>query len=115
MRKKLSILALMMFVGTSVFGADVKILHTSDIHGRISPVVYNNKPDMGGYARRVSFAKQVRQNNKNVLLLDSGDYFQGSLYYRLDNGKAIAKLMPKIKYDAVAIGNHELDNGLSVL
>lgn len=109
------ILILCLIIGNITFATEVKILHTSDIHGRIAPIEYNKKPDMGGYARRVEFVNEQRKNNKNVLLLDSGDYFQGSLYYRLDKGKEIAKLMPCIKYDAIALGNHEFDDGLKVL
>lgn len=104
-----------LIIGNICFGAEVKILHTSDIHGRIAPIEYRGIPESGGFARRVNFVNEIRKNNKNVLLLDSGDYFQGSLYYRLDKGKNIAKLMPCIKYDAVALGNHEFDNGLKIL
>lgn len=104
-----------LIIGNICFASEVKILHTSDIHGRIVPIEYKSIPESGGFARRVNFVNEIRKNNKNVLLLDSGDYFQGSLYYRLDKGKNIAKLMPCIKYDAVALGNHEFDNGLKIL
>lgn len=97
------------------FASEVTILHTSDTHGRISPVEYKGVKNSGGFSRRVTFVNEQRKNLKNVLLLDSGDYFQGSLYYRLDYGKSGAKLMPYIKYDAVALGNHEFDNGMKIL
>ncbi|MBR2525271.1 bifunctional metallophosphatase/5'-nucleotidase [bacterium] len=113
--KRLLILFLCLFIGNTGIAAEVKILHTSDIHGRISPVEYKGKPNCGGFSRRLSFVNQIRSNSKNVLLLDSGDYFQGSLYYRLDFGKSSAKLLQEIKYDAIALGNHEFDNGTNVL
>lgn len=97
------------------FAEEITILHTSDTHGRISPVEYKGVKDSGGFSRRVTFVNEMRKTNKNLLLLDSGDYFQGSLYYRLDYGKSGAKLMPYIKYDAVALGNHEFDNGIKIL
>lgn len=109
------LLTLILLTGNLVFGADVTILHTSDVHGRISPVEYKGVPDRGGFSRRVTFVNDVRSKNKNVLLLDSGDYFQGSLYYRMDLGKSSAKLLPEIKYDAIVLGNHEFDNGVKVL
>ena len=109
------ILILCLIIGNICFAADVTILHTSDVHGRISPIEYKGVKNSGGFSRRVTYVNNVRKQNKNVVLLDSGDYFQGSLYYRLDYGKSSAKLMPEIKYDAVALGNHEFDNGIKVL
>ena len=113
MKKILTIL--LIFLGNICLGADVKILHTSDVHGRISPVEYKGIENRGGFSRRVTLVNQIRNQNQNVLLLDSGDYFQGSLYYRMDLGKSSAKLLPEIKYDAIVLGNHELDNGIKVL
>lgn len=112
--KKL-ILILCFLIGNIGFAAEVVILHTSDTHGKISPVEYNGVKNMGGFSKRVNFVNEIRQEHKNVLLLDSGDYFQGSLYYRLDHGKDIAKLLPEIKYDAIALGNHEFDDGIKIL
>ena len=113
MKKVLLVICLL--ISNICFAGEVVILHTSDTHGRIAPVEYNGIKNTGGYSRRLTFVNDIRKQNKNVLLLDSGDYFQGSLYYRLDNGKAIAKLLPEIKYDAIALGNHEFDNGIGVL
>lgn len=109
------ILILCLLLGNVVFSAEVIILHTSDTHGRISPIEYNGVNYMGGFSKRLNIVQDVRKHNKNVLLLDSGDYFQGSIYYRIDQGKSIAKLLPDIKYDAIALGNHEFDNGIKVL
>lgn len=109
------ILLLLLIVGNACFAADVTILHTSDVHGRISPIEYGGIKNSGGFSRRTTFVNEIRNQKKNVLLLDSGDYFQGSLYYRLDMGKSSAKLLPEIKYDAIALGNHEFDNGMKVL
>ncbi len=109
------ILILCLILGNVCFAAEFTILHTSDTHGRISPVEYKGTKNQGGFSRRVTFVNEMRKQNKNVLLLDSGDYFQGSLYYRLDYGKSGAKLLPYIRYDAITLGNHEFDNGLKVL
>lgn len=109
------ILIFCLIIGNICLAADVKILHTSDTHGRISPIQYKGIQNIGGISRRKIFINNMRNNNKNVLLLDSGDCFQGSLYYRLDYGKANAKLLPLINYDAIALGNHEFDNGIKIL
>lgn len=95
--------------------AEVTILHTSDTHGRISPIEYKGVKDVGGFSRRVYFFSKTKYENRNVLLLDSGDVFQGSVYYRLDKGLLNAKLLSYIKYDAITLGNHEFDNGLKTL
>ena len=113
MKKIILILALL--IGNICFASEVVILHTSDTHGRISPIEYDGVKNMGGFSKRVNYVNEVKKQNKNVLLLDSGDYFQGSIYYRIDYGKRIAKLLPEIKYDAIALGNHEFDNGTTVL
>ena len=109
------IVILLLLCGNLCFAAEVTILHTSDIHGRIAPVEYKGVQNRGGVSRRITFFNEIRNKNKNVLTLDSGDYFQGSLYYRLDNGKSSAKFLPQLKYDAIALGNHEFDNGIKVL
>ena len=113
MKKIILIFSLLVY--NICFASEITILHTSDTHGRISPIEYKGVKNSGGFSRRVTFVNDMRKTNKNILLLDSGDYFQGSLYYRLDYGKSGAKLMPYINYDAVALGNHEFDNGLKIL
>lgn len=109
------LLLLCLIIGNICFAAEVTILHTSDVHGRISPVEYKGEQNCGGFSRRFTLVNEIRNKNKNVLLLDSGDYFQGSLYYRLDLGKSSAKFLQDIKYDAITLGNHEFDNGEKVL
>ena len=90
MKKLVLILALI--VGNIASATEVTILHTSDVHGRISPVEYKGVKNTGGFSRRVSFINEMRAKNKNILVLDSGDYSQGSIYYRIFYGKASAKL-----------------------
>jgi 5'-nucleotidase/UDP-sugar diphosphatase len=46
-----------------------------------------------------------------VLVLDAGDQFQGSLFYSTYKGKAAAEFMNGIGFDAMAVGNHEFDDG----
>lgn len=114
MKKIFLILGILIF-GNFAFAGEVVILHTSDTHGRISPIEYKGRKNVAGISRRSSYIEQIRTENKNVLLLDSGDVFQGSLYYRHDYGKLNAKLLRYLKYDAIALGNHEFDNGVKVL
>lgn len=95
---------------------DIKltILHTNDQHSRIEPfdASYSKNPNQGGFARRASLVQQIRNQENNVLLLDSGDIFQGTPYFNFFGGELEFKLMSMMKYDASTMGNHDFDNGL---
>src|SRR5690606_26885779 len=90
------------------------ILHTNDVHSRIEPFPMDGSRNqgLGGVARRSTLIQQIRYEEKNVLLLDSGDMFQGTPYFNLFGGKLELELMSKMGYDAGTFGNHEFDNGL---
>ncbi|WP_426477268.1 bifunctional metallophosphatase/5'-nucleotidase [Chryseobacterium sp. CBSDS_008] len=90
------------------------ILHTNDQHSRIEPFdsSYTKNPNQGGFARRASLIQQIRNQESNVLLLDSGDIFQGTPYFNFFGGELEFKLMSMMKYDASTMGNHDFDNGL---
>ena len=93
------------------------ILHTNDVHSRIDPfpVTDSKYPGLGGFARRAEMVKQVREQEKNVLLLDSGDIFQGTPYFNYYGGELEFKLMSEMGYDAATFGNHDFDNGIEGL
>ncbi|MGH1519933.1 bifunctional metallophosphatase/5'-nucleotidase [Chryseobacterium sp. JK1] len=90
------------------------ILHTNDQHSRIEPfdASYTKNPNQGGFARRANLIQQIRSQESNVLLLDSGDIFQGTPYFNFFGGELEFKLMSMMKYDASTMGNHDFDNGL---
>ena len=90
------------------------ILHTNDQHSRIEPfeASYTKNPNQGGFARRAHLINEIRKVEKNVLLLDSGDIFQGTPYFNLFGGELEFKLMSMMGYDAATMGNHDFDNGL---
>jgi 5'-nucleotidase len=93
------------------------ILHTNDQHSRIEPFPANDPkyPNMGGFARRASLIKKIRAEEKNVLLLDAGDIWQGTPYFNMFGGELEFKLMSDMGYDGATIGNHDLDNGIDGL
>ncbi len=95
----------------------ITILHTNDTHSRIDPFPKNDPkyPGMGGVARRSAIIRKIRQEEKNVLLLDAGDIFQGTPYFNMYGGEPELKLMSKMGYDAATIGNHDFDNGIEGL
>ena len=93
------------------------ILHTNDVHSHIDPFDDNHPrfPGMGGVAVRSAMIKKIRQEERNVLLLDAGDIFQGTPYFNMFGGELEMKLMSLMGYDAATIGNHEFDNGMEGL
>lgn len=93
------------------------ILHTNDVHSHIEPFPDNHSknPNMGGVARRATLIEKIRNEEKNVLLVDAGDIFQGTPYFNYYGGELEFKLMSMMKYDVATIGNHDFDNGLEGL
>lgn len=95
----------------------ITILHTNDVHSHIEPFPSNDPkyPNMGGAAKRAALIDKIRTEEKNVLLLDAGDIFQGTPYFNMYGGELEFKLMSLMKYDAATIGNHDFDNGIEGL
>ncbi len=95
----------------------ITILHTNDQHSRIEPFgpLDTRNANKGGFARRAKLVEHIRKQEKNVLLLDSGDIFQGTPYFNFFGGEVEFKLMSYLKYDASTIGNHDFDNGVEGL
>ncbi|KAA3513042.1 5'-nucleotidase C-terminal domain-containing protein [Agrobacterium rosae] len=110
--------------GAALADYQLNILHINDLHSRIEAI---NKSDstcstaeadkkecFGGIAR-VKSAIDARRTelgaNANILVLDAGDQFQGSLFYTQYKSGPVAEFMNGIGFDAMAIGNHEFDDG----
>lgn len=95
----------------------IVILHTNDVHSHIDPFPLNDPkyPGLGGVERRSALIRNVRAQEKNVILLDAGDIFQGTPYFNMYGGEVEMKLMTAMGYEASAIGNHDFDGGLDNL
>lgn len=95
-------------------GIKITILHSNDVHSRIEPFPMDGSKmqGLGGVARRSTLIQKIRATEKNVLLFDAGDMFQGTPYFNLFDGQVELELMSKLKYDAGTFGNHEFDNGI---
>ena len=118
---------LALFAGAARADLSLTILHTNDFHSRLEAI---NRFDstcgakdeaegkcFGGVARLKTAldARRAALGNAPYLLLDAGDQFQGSLFYSIHKGAAEAEFMAKLGYDAMAVGNHEFDDGPAVL
>ncbi len=100
----------------------IVVLGTTDLHGNLFPVdYYTDKPDNRGLAKIATVIRQVRNENKNVLLIDSGDTIQGTpleYYHNKKNNQPpdpMMLAMNALDYDSMTVGNHEYNFGLQVL
>ncbi|XP_061073067.1 snake venom 5'-nucleotidase-like isoform X2 [Conger conger] len=103
-----------------VSGLDLTLLHTNDAHARIEETSIDSgkcttEVCFAGVARRYRKIREIRSIEKNVLLLDAGDQFQGTVWFNHYEGAEAAYFMNKLRYDAMALGNHEFDNGVEGL
>jgi 5'-nucleotidase len=87
------------------------ILHTNDTHSRFESYYELNVGDVGGIVRRNTFIQETRNKFPNTIVVDAGDFSQGTPYYNLFKGIPEIEMMNAMGYDVVALGNHEFDNG----
>jgi len=91
----------------------ISILHTTDIHGHILPTSdYDGTADRGGLARCVTQIRRWRQQNRNSILIDVGDVYQGTEVSLRNKGELMIDLFNHLGYDAWVVGNHEFDWGI---
>ncbi len=93
--------------------AELVILHTNDLHSHIDPVRSGPDAGAGGVIERAAYIDSVRAADgcRNVLLVDAGDFSQGTSYFSILKGDVEVEVMNELGYDAVCLGNHEFDNG----
>ena len=102
-------------------GFTLTVLHTNDTHSHIeqfdsfsgscSEEEAAAGECFGGIARRATMLAELRGTATNPITVDAGDQFQGSLYYTEYRGQEAADYMPMLGYQAMAVGNHEFDDG----
>ncbi|MGM9775868.1 MAG: bifunctional metallophosphatase/5'-nucleotidase [Candidatus Coprenecus sp.] len=91
------------------------ILHTNDTHSQIEEIRSGNGIGKGGIHQRAEFFARIKAENENVLILDAGDYNQGTPYFTIFKGDLEVQVMNELGYEVVTLGNHEFDNGLDEL
>ena len=108
--------------GVAFADYELDILHINDLHSRIESInafdstcsaeEEGKNECFGGVARLKTAIDAERQalSGKNVLLLNAGDNFQGSLFYTTYKGAAEAEFLNLMKFDAMTVGNHEFDD-----
>jgi 2',3'-cyclic-nucleotide 2'-phosphodiesterase/3'-nucleotidase len=91
----------------------ISILHTTDIHGHVLPTSdYDGIADRGGLARCVTQIRRWRRQNRNSILIDVGDVYQGTEVSLRNKGELMIDLFNYLGYDAWVVGNHEFDWGI---
>ena len=124
MKKLLCLLFALSAVSTAMAQeVNIKLLGTSDVHGRIVPWSYGADVEdkSGSYAQIATYVKDVRKNNKNVVLVEVGDAIQDNQidvfakdkkYYK---DHPIPKVLNEMNYDIFVLGNHEFNFGMKAL
>ncbi len=115
MFRKLGLFGLVAVVFSFVLAADqekrkpfkLTIIHTNDNHANHEPQVSGD----GGDARQATVIKQIRQEAPHHLTLDAGDRFTGTLFHTRYKGMDNVPFLNQIGFQAIAIGNHEFDEG----
>ena len=119
--------ALLVSLTSVVFAADagqkqITILGTSDMHGNIWGYSYedNKETTNNGMARVYTYIQEVRKENPNTILVDGGDTIQGTIltddiYNKQSGEHPVITAMNYMGYDAMTLGNHEFNFGLSLI
>ncbi|KAI4899625.1 hypothetical protein NFI96_001496 [Prochilodus magdalenae] len=85
---------------------ELTLLHTNDVHARVEETNKDSgkctkAPCFAGVARRFTKIKELRKAERNLLLLDAGDQFQGTVWFNYYKGAEAAFFMNKLGYDAM--------------
>lgn len=100
---------------------DLRILHTNDTHAYLAGLDARGQACLadeacrGGMGRIAAAIDAARREGDNVLALDAGDQFQGTLFYSVGKWPVLAEYARRMPYDAMTLGNHEFDEGCGAL
>ena len=103
--KKITIFVSLLCMALAVWAGEVKVFHTSDVHGFYFPTTVKGQT-LGGFA---TFAGYLENQKKPYLLLDSGDYTSGTYEAKKSKGAYSVDFINELGYNAVTLGNHEND------
>jgi 2',3'-cyclic-nucleotide 2'-phosphodiesterase (5'-nucleotidase family) len=112
--------AILFLLPRPLFSREIKftILFTNDHHGQVEP---QDPPDasgaVGGVSRRMALIEKIRNEvgPSRVVLVDGGDLFTGSALSGLTRGEVDCAAYQLMKYDAIALGNHDFDYGKKII
>ena len=100
---------------------NLTILHVNDVHSHFEEVNVNTgtcKDDVklrgecyGGVSRMVTYIRQARQSDPETLLLNGGDFYQGTMWYTVFKYQPVVEFSNVLNYTAGSLGNHDWDDG----
>ncbi|XP_053675817.1 apyrase-like [Anopheles nili] len=99
------------------------LIHVNDLHARFAETSERSSKCkategdacIAGAARVFHTVRSLRQQHPNPLFFNIGDNFQGTIWYNYHRWRVVARLMKWMRPDAMALGNHEFDDGLDGL
>ncbi|KAK9891687.1 hypothetical protein WA026_015655 [Henosepilachna vigintioctopunctata] len=105
-------------VPSSVNSFELAIVHVNDFHARFEESnEWGGQCDkkekcIGGFSRMYQTIETLKKNNPNILLLNAGDNFQGTVWYNIFKWNVTQHFLNKIPFDAYTLGNHEFDDNV---
>lgn len=119
-------LMMMILMSLPVTGQKLTILHTNDLHSRLmgfspesdySPLSVNDDQTVGGFSRIASLISEYRNKQpESLLVVHAGDFLMGTIFQTAEAETGFQlRLMKKMGYDVVSLGNHEFDFGIGEL
>ncbi|XP_030767022.1 apyrase-like [Sitophilus oryzae] len=97
---------------------ELSVVHLNDFHARFEEIssasgTCKDTSCIGGFPRLVTQIQELLDTQPKSLLLNGGDNFQGTLYYTLGKWNITQEFLNKLPFDAIVLGNHEFDDGIS--
>lgn len=109
MRKRAGLFTLGLLFVSGISGEirSLTILHTNDLHARLTPL----EDGRGGFAALAGLIRREREHCSDCILLNAGDLAQGSPVSTIFQGQPVFDIANLFGYDAATIGNHDFDYG----
>ena len=102
-------------------GLELVLLHTNDTHSHVAGIdkygnaAFDTKKSVGGLGRIAHAVKRIKAEKDNVIFVDAGDQFQGTLFFSVNKSPMLAEINDHMPWDAMTLGNHEFDDGCLTL
>ena len=100
---------------------NLTLLHVNDVHSHFEEVSVNTgtcKNDMkqrgecyGGVSRLATYIRQTRRLDPETVLLNGGDFYQGTMWYTVFKYQPVVEFSNVLNYTAGSLGNHDWDDG----
>lgn len=105
---------------TAVGPVTISIIHTNDMHGYLEGEKLQGGDgtafEFGGIPNALGTVARFREEAaERTIILDAGDFWQGTFASNRDDGRAVIAAMNMVGYDGLALGNHDFDHGVQVV